>query len=105
MKKKIAAALLLAAAFLPGCAKQIQAAPLPKDTSAPVEIAEGAELFAAAETREEAEEIAALYGVELVDFSYGVATFHTQEDPGEVIRRGEGKDWPTLEVNTVTHLS
>ncbi len=61
--------------------------------------AEGEELFAMAETEEEALELAALYGIELVSFDYGVATFHTDEDPAEVVRRGAENDWPVLEVN------
>ncbi|MCR5421295.1 MAG: hypothetical protein K6E98_09825 [Lachnospiraceae bacterium] len=59
----------------------------------------GYELFAAADNKEEAEELAKLYGIELREFSYGVATFHTKEDPREVIKRGKDRGWKELEIN------
>ncbi len=58
-----------------------------------------AELFTLVETEEEALELAELYGIELVRFSYGVASFHTDEDPAEVVRRGEENGWPPIEIN------
>ena len=60
-----------------------------------------APLIGAAETREEAEKIAALYGITLVDFSHGAALYHTDEDPREVIRRGRENGWPELTLNYV----
>ncbi len=61
--------------------------------------AEGKELTALVETEEEAKAIAEQYGIELVEFSYGVATFHTEEDPKDVIARGEENGWPSLSLN------
>lgn len=58
-----------------------------------------AQLFTLVETEEEALEIAELYGIKLIKVSNGVATFHTDEDPDEVIRRGEENGWPLIEIN------
>lgn len=58
-------------------------------------------LMAEVESREEAEEIAELYGITLVRYDTRLATFYTQEDPLEVIRRGEEQGWPQLSLNTV----
>ena len=83
------------------CAKVSPPAPTYEPTSPPYP--EGEELLALAESREEAEEIAALYGIDLVSFSHGVATFHTEEDPSAVVARGIQESWPLIEVNyTVT---
>ncbi len=61
--------------------------------------AEGKELFAHADSLEDAKEIADLYGIELVDYQYGYATFHTEERVADVIKRGGTNGWPTLEIN------
>lgn len=74
----------------------------PAASLAPVEkpvAAEGEELLTLVKTEEEAKAIAEQYGIELVSFSYGVATFHTEEDPRDVIARGEKNGWPTLSLN------
>ena len=63
--------------------------------------ANGAELFASVESQEEAEELARLYGIDLVEFRFGYATFHTDENPVVVIQRGEANDWPPLEINHI----
>lgn len=66
--------------------------------------AKGEELMALTDTREEAERIAALYEIELVSWSDSVATFHTEEDPLTVVRRGEANGWPRLDINHVILL-
>ena len=66
---------------------------------------EGAELYCLADSQEEAGEIADLYGIELVDFDLGVATFHTEEDPGAVIQRGKENGWRSLSLNGTNHLN
>ncbi|MBR6208160.1 MAG: hypothetical protein IKQ69_04105 [Oscillospiraceae bacterium] len=73
-----------------------------KPTSSPSagEYPEGRELFALAETEEAARAIAEEYGIELVEYRYGIAVFHTQEDPYAVVRRGAENGWTPLEVNT-----
>ena len=66
-------------------------------------IADGRELFALADSEEEAKTIADLYGITLVRFSFGVATFHTEENPSAVIARGVENGWPRLEINRTTN--
>lgn len=108
MKKKTTAALLLLTALLPGCARQTpQAAvrPEPKEQTAQQPAAEGAELYTLAESQEQAEEIAALYGIELVEYSFGVATFHTEEEPRTVVQRGRDNGWPEISVNGINHMN
>lgn len=61
--------------------------------------ADGRELIASVKSQEEAQELAELYGIELVKFQSGVASFHTEENPVNVIARGEANDWPRLELN------
>ncbi len=68
------------------------------------EVTEGAELLCLAETKEEAQKIADLYGIELVDFGYGVATFHTDRDPEGVIKEGLEKGYPELSINGTSKL-
>ena len=125
MSKGILAALALGL-LLPGCAKQntlnlpavtppatwIPAATpgtgsdSPTEGSfGPVNYAAGKELYCLADTEEEAKEIAALYDIELVGFSYGVATFHTEENPGTVIARGKKNGWRTLSLNSTVTLT
>ncbi|MCR5651545.1 MAG: hypothetical protein K6F86_10225 [Lachnospiraceae bacterium] len=60
---------------------------------------EGRELFASCKDEKEAQDIAEKYGIELVEFSLGVATFHTDEDPLSVINRGKKNGWPVLSIN------
>ena len=99
--------LLIAALSLTGCARQRfepPASPVPTGSYLPPQAAEGEELLATVESREEAEEIAALYGIELVSCSEHVATFHTDEDLYAVIQRGKDNGWPLLEVNHVISL-
>ncbi len=92
-------AVLLALLMLTGCGRSARTG---REHAAPREAsyAEGRELFCTVESREEAEEIAELYGIELVSFSYRVATFHTEEDPGAVVQRGRDNGWKALSVNT-----
>lgn len=69
-----------------------------------LEVTEGAELLCLVETKEEAQKIADLYGIELVDFGYGLATFHTDRDPEEVISEGLEKGYPELSINGTSKL-
>ena len=103
MKKSLIAVLLLLALALPGCGKISfpRASETPAEKPDPAAYAEGAELLALAKTEEEAQEIAELYGIELVSFSDGVATFHTEEDPRTVSARGQKEGWPLVEPNYI----
>lgn len=56
-------------------------------------------LMSAAETEEEAREIAEQYGIEFVSFENGIALYHTEEDPFEVIARGKENGYSPLSVN------
>ena len=64
-----------------------------------------AQLLGEAGSREEAEELAEMYGITLVEYKNGLARFHTEEDPRDVIRRGKDNGWSELVLNRVTHLS
>lgn len=66
----------------------------PTDSPAP-----GEELFCAADSREQAEEIASVYRITLVSYEWGIATFHTDEDPKSVIERGRENGWIELNLN------
>lgn len=59
------------------------------------------QLMALVETEDEAEVIAEQYGIELVSFADGVAAFRTEEDPHEVIARGEENGFTQLYLNYV----
>ena len=67
------------------------------------EVVEGEELLCLADSKEEAQKIADQYGIELVNFNYGVATFHTEDDPQKVIDMGKEKGYPELSLNGYSH--
>ena len=92
MMKKTAAAVL--SLLLGSCTKEI---PASEDT---VHVKEGRELFCLSETSDEAEETASLYGIELVDFSDGVAVFHYEGDAAALIETGKQNGWKQLSLNT-----
>ena len=94
----IGIALVIFAAFLVGCVRKPQE--IHAESVTP-ECAEGQELFCLASSQENAQEIADMYGIELVSFSEGVATFHTEENPVDVINRGIEKGYPVLELNSI----
>lgn len=98
--------IILAAALLTltslGCRKetpQVETVPVPVPT--PIEVEEGRELCCIAETREEAEKIAALYEIELVSYEHQVAVFHTEENLSKVLEKGNSNGWPELSVNHI----
>ena len=124
MKKSIFLITLILSLFLAGCGKKDVSEPEPTllppsayssqrppaqpsfapeiqdpEYQPPSTYAEGEELFAKAESLDAAKELAELYGIKLVNYQSGYATYHTEESPAEVIRRGEANDWPKLEVN------
>lgn len=67
--------------------------------SAETEETSPTELTALADTREEAEEIAELYGIELSAYSYGVATYTTNKNLQELIELGTENNYPALTPN------
>ncbi|MCD7725120.1 MAG: hypothetical protein LUI12_06160 [Clostridiales bacterium] len=62
-------------------------------------VSESEPLMALAESEEMAKEIAGQYGIVFVSFQNGVATYDTDEDPEQVIARGEDNGYPTLYLN------
>lgn len=58
------------------------------------------QLLSNADSLEEAEEIAAMYQVTLLEYADGVALYETQEEPLEVIRRGEQEGYPQMWMNS-----
>lgn len=56
-------------------------------------------LMAVVDTEEEAREIAELYGITFASYDNGVATYQTDEDPFQVITRGQENGYPQLSLN------
>ncbi len=59
------------------------------------------QLLAKAESEAQAQEIARLYGITLVEFRRGLAAFYTEENPKDVIARRE-QGWPELYHNNLS---
>lgn len=75
------------------------------DEDSPDGSAAATELVALADTREEAEEIAELYGIELSAYSYGVATYTAAgKNIQELMALGEENGYPTLTINHESEL-
>lgn len=74
--------------------------PVPATQPQPVGgVSQRGQLIGSAEDTHEAEEIADLYSITLMDFEYGVALYYTEEDPRTVIARGKENGWPALSIN------
>lgn len=56
-------------------------------------------VIATAENENEAREIAELYGIELIDYSYKVAVYLTDKNPVELVKWGKEKGYPSIAVN------
>ena len=65
----------------------------------------GGRLMCAAETVEQAQQIAQQYGVALLKFQYGLAVFYTEENPQTVIERGLAQGWPELSLDRQNTIS
>ena len=105
MKKKTFLSLLLAVSLW-GCkSNQIESPTFSPNQVIPQNISEEEPLMATVESREEAEAIAQQYGITLVSWGYGIATFFTEENPQDVIQRGLAQGWPELSLNLSTPLS
>ena len=103
--KRIPALFLALLFLLSGCggntvSEKLEFIPDETETLS-IPVAEGAELIAAAETEEEALQIARLYGITLVSCGNHIAVFHTEEDPLQIIARGQANGWPELSLNEV----
>ena len=102
MKLKAIISAALACLMLAGCGKK--EVPLDEVSTVPVRYSEEMPLICTADSRQQAEEIAAQYGITLVDYSYGVAAFYTEEDPAAVIRRGKEQGWVELSLNVINEF-
>ena len=70
----------------------------------PLQTAENS-LMALVDTQEEADEIAEQYGITLVSYENGVAVYHTEENPYDVITRGQENGYHELSVNLTRRLA
>lgn len=61
-------------------------------------------LLASVATQEEAEEIAEQYGITLVSYENGIAVYRTEEDPYNVIARGQENGYHKLSVNFIRRV-
>ena len=107
MKKYVIISIVLLPVVLLMCScgkrEQTFSQPIPTTASTATDytpaVAAGEELLCLCNSREKAEDIAGLYGIELVDFSYGVATFHAEGDLSALINQGKANGWPELGFN------
>ncbi len=115
----VLAALIIGIYFLNAGTREVKAAlpeqtkkpvadqtePTPKTTGAPqADYVEG-ELIAVVETKAEAEQIAALYGITLKTWEpTKLAVFTTDRDIFEVIAEGEKNGWPQLSPNQIYYI-
>jgi hypothetical protein len=99
MKLKAIISAALACLMLAACGKQ--EAPVVETPIMPTRYSEEMPLICTADSQEQAEEIAARYGITLVEYSHGVAGFYTEEDPAAVIRRGKEQGWVELSLNVI----
>ncbi len=65
----------------------------------------GGSLTALVDTQEEADEVAEQYGITLVSYESGVAVYHTEENPYDVITRGQENGYHELSVNLTRKLA
>ena len=70
----------------------------------PAESSGTSELIAEVSSEEEAADIAAMYDIEFVELFGPYALFRTDRDPAEVIREGQKKGYPPLDINAPTQL-
>ena len=103
MKINMMVAVLLITVLLTGCIKQKPAPVLPNPDET-VSYSEGRELMCITESEDKAKEIAAIYGIELVEYRNELAVFHTEEDPKAVIKRGVENGWLELEGNIMISI-
>ncbi len=78
--------------------------PKPIWNGADMEISKDEPLMCIAESQEEAEEIAGLYGITLVRYENKVARFFTEENLDAVIQRGRENGWVQLSYNRIANI-
>ena len=62
-------------------------------------------VIATADSEAQAEEIARLYGMELINWSGHVALYYAETDIAELQRIGAEKGWPPVEENGVNSIN
>lgn len=62
------------------------------------------QLYALTKTEEESCKIAELYDIILIEYKQGVATYHTEKNPHEVVKLGEKKKYPPIYINYLNHM-
>ncbi len=67
-------------------------------------ISQRGQLMGPAEDEAQAQEIAELYGIALVDYAYGLALYYTDQDPKALIELGQENGWPPLSLNRTMNL-
>ncbi len=108
MKRYIIIAICIIAAGTLGCGQKNETLKKTGDSADVLTLSsgmaenavKGRELICLTGDEEDAKKTAQLYGIELVEFANGVASFHTEEEPAEVIKRGMDNGWPELSVNS-----
>lgn len=108
--------MLLSTMGLSGCGNREYAQMTPDSTTSaplyetpaeftPTEDENSPQLTALADSLEEAQEIADLYGIELDSYSYGVAAYSTDKDISELLLLGEKNNYPTLAPNQKSEIN
>lgn len=108
--------ILLSTMGLSGCGNREYVQMTPDNTTsaplyetpaefAPAEDEISPQLTALADSLEEAQEIADLYGIELDSYSYGVAAYTTDKDIAELLLLGEKNNYPTLAPNQTSEIN
>ena len=64
-----------------------------------------AQLIAEVKSEEEAQELAALYGITLKRVNGTLAIFETTEDPMSIIQKGKENGWKILEMDTIYYFN
>ena len=96
-------AMAFSLALLTGCNGGYSAIDKESSQAANGDYVDGKELMCLADSEEQAQAIAKQYNIELVEYSYGVATFHTDDNPNDVIALGKKLGYPELSLNGTVH--
>lgn len=88
-----------------GCGRVYENVSFEPNTEMNTEVVSEGQLFAMdIESEEEAKELADIYGIEFVSLLEGVAVYHTDENPQDVIDRGEKEGYKQLYINNVVGI-
>lgn len=100
--------VLLSVAGLSGCGRNRELTKMTTDIEVKTKELSGSDeptqVMALADTQEAAQEIADLYGIELKNFSYGVATYTTDKNLQELLELGQENGYPELSLDYENQL-